>query len=101
MVIRNRVGIEMGELKLATIEHGRTRLKLKKPLVVQTKLDKGWYFMSVDELNIIGTHRRYRECLKEVHDQFLFVYRQYGLSEDHLLSTGAQELKRKVLAYVN
>jgi hypothetical protein len=89
------------ELSITVVHAGRTELRLVKPLKVKVSEKGGWWSMTNDDLNLIATAPAEKDCRIDLEAEFIFVHNFYGLGEDSQMSKGAQELKRKVLAYVN
>lgn len=86
-----------------TINHiyaDKGQLQLSQPLSIEVDWQDRYWMLQHVGLNIVVTANEYNECLHEFYNQFFFVWRQYGLTDDSRLSGGARKLKSSILSMV-
>lgn len=89
-----------GAILIDRVFTGRQELRLEKPLAISIDYRDGIYIMENLEFDIVCVSPEYDKCIREFYDDFLFIWKEYGLEEDTNLTKGAKLLKDKVLQYL-
>lgn len=88
------------EFKLHRILSKEEELTLTQPIVVDVDYSDDQWILKNDELNIIGFGETYDESLKEFNEEFVFVWKEYGLAKDNELTYDAQLLKKNLMHHL-
>lgn len=88
------------DLELSRIFSGTEELQFSQPLVVSVDYKDDQWIMENSELGAISTNANYVECLDDFHKEVLFVWKEYGQSNEVDLTKDALDLRNKILEYV-
>ena len=105
-VLSERISVFLGSsapyyLALDHINANGKTLRFMEPITASVAYLDNTYFCQNDDLGIISTSFNLEDCIKDFHDEVLFIWNEYGREEDNKLTNGAKELKRKILQYIN
>ena len=79
-------------------------LRLKKPLnlvllhIEQNSSNELFAYEPELEMNLSGETEE--KLIQAANDELIFLWETYGKAPDHILTTSAQELKRKILEFL-
>jgi hypothetical protein len=88
------------EIQVQRIFSTDTELKLSSPLTVAVDFRDDHWVMEHEDLGIIATDSDYEKCFRDFNDEFLFVWNEYGNADEAALTSGALELKKKIISVV-
>jgi flagellar basal body rod protein FlgF len=88
------------EFKLHRILSEEKEITLSYPIIVDVDYSDDQWILKNDELNIMGFGETYDESLKEFNEEFVFVWKEYGLANDNDLTYDAQLLKKNLMHHL-
>ncbi len=91
-------GETRSRVRISRFEYDGTRYDLKKPISVQVEFIDGLWVYHNARLNLWGFGKAREEALRDLHENFAFLWREYAVEQDDALDETAQELKHRLLA---
>ena len=76
------------------------RTVVMKKLTVKFYSDGECLFYEIPEFNSSGWSKTYSSLMNELEEELLFLWDEYGMEDDRLLTPDAIELKNKVLELI-
>ena len=75
-------------------------LRFREPIKANVTYRDNMYYCQNSDLGIISSSSSLDECIKDLQDEVVFLWNEYGKEEDSKLTKGAKELKAKILSHV-
>lgn len=92
--------LDLSPVKISRIISENLVLELKKPLVIEPVFEDQEVVLYFDDLNILAAGQDRDDAIKDFEDDFVWLWREYAMAEDQMLSDGALTLKKSLLHMV-
>lgn len=86
--------LDLSPVRLSRIATEAGTIELNKAIVIEPVFEDQEVVLYYDDLNIIATGEDREEAIRDFEDDFVWLWREYVLVEDHILSEDAKNLKR-------
>ena len=95
--ITNVEHVSMEPLRIARFEHAGKLYNLNKPIAVNVEYNDGFWVYHYSDLNLWGYAPRREDALKELNENFAYLYREFVEDSEANLDAVAQRLRRRLL----
>ncbi len=85
--------LDISPVKLSTIRGEKISIELNKPLVIEPVFENQEVVLYYDDFNIIAAGQNRDEAVQEFEQDFLWLWQEYVLADDELLSADAITMK--------
>jgi len=85
---------------LDRIDVNGEKLRFVEPITANVIYQDKAYYCRNEDLGIVSMSDKYEDCIKDFHEEILFLWKEYGKEDDNKLTNDAKELKRKFLRYI-
>ena len=92
--------VSMEPLRVVRFEHDGTWYKLKEPLIVSVEYQDGLWAYQCDAVNLWGYAARREDAVRDLHENFDYLWREFALERDDAFDDKAILIKRKLLGLV-
>ena len=90
----------MEPLKISRFATGGRTFRLKEPLLVDTDFDDGVWVYHSSLINLWGSGERPEDALRDLHENFAYLWDEIAQEADESLDGRALEIKRALLDLV-
>ncbi len=84
-------------LQVKFFEHAGVRYNLRRPLDFKVEKSKGRWVYSNDSLNLWGHGARSEEALKDLHENFAYLWKEIAEENDEHLDGKARAIKKRLV----
>jgi hypothetical protein len=92
------VTVDMEPVRVVRFEHHGTRYNLRKPIAVQLEYVDGLWVYHNEQLNLWGSGERREDAMRDLNENFAFLWREYAEEKDEVLDEMAYTLKQRLVA---
>jgi hypothetical protein len=92
--------VDMAPLRMRQFQHEGTIYHLEEPLLVAVEHDDGLWVYHSAEIGLWGVGERRADALKDLRENFDFLYREYAVEDDEALDVKARALKKTLQGLV-
>jgi hypothetical protein len=89
--------VSMDPIRLARFEHAGVRYSLRKPVVVNVEYTDGLWVYHNEPLNLWGYGERREDAIKDLHENFAYLWKEVAEEDDVVLDDKALLVKRALL----
>lgn len=90
----------MEPLRMRRFEYGANTYRLRKPLIVEVQHSDGLWVYRNSDIGLWGVGERRVDALKDLNENFDFLYEEYAKENDSRLDSKALQLKMELLNMV-
>ncbi|NLG32530.1 MAG: hypothetical protein GX550_03325 [Syntrophomonadaceae bacterium] len=88
--------LDLSPVRLSRIATEAGSIELKKAIVIQPVFENQEIVLNYEDLNIIAVGEDREQAIRDFEDDFVWLWREYVLVEDHILSEDAKHLKKNL-----
>ncbi len=89
--------VSMEPLRMMRFEHDNVVYPLKSPLLVTVEYRDGLWVYHSSSINLWGYGERREDALRDLHESFAYVWREFATEDDAVLDEKARQIKRALL----
>lgn len=89
--------VSMDPIRLTRFEHAGVRYSLRKPVVVTVEYTDGLWVYHNEPLNLWGYGERREDALKDLQENFAYLWKEVAEEDDAVLDDKARLLKRALV----
>lgn len=88
--------LDLTPVKLSAIRGAEITIELKKPFVIEAVFENQEVVLYYDDFNIIAAGQNRDEAILEFEQDFIWLWQEYALADDEILSADAITMKRAI-----
>jgi hypothetical protein len=89
--------VSMEPLRLTRFEHAGVRYNLRRPIPVAVEYADGLWVYHHEALNLWGYGERREDALRDLHENFAYLWKEFAEEDDEILDEKAKALKRALI----
>jgi hypothetical protein len=92
------VTLDMEPVRVARFEHHGAQYHLERPVMLEVEYADSLWVYHNETLNLWGHGERREDALRDLNENFAFLWREYAEEADDVLDESAKALKQRLLA---